>query len=234
MLSMQRRHAAKPRLLRYRFDSLDQLERHLHTVKARTLLFFPNAIDLRMGDLVTLEIGVIATGPVCLLRGRVYGIEDSIFQGAWLEFATSAVVGAIKRSPQARARRLPSHVFVRVEREREVPLLCRLEDISDSGARVSGLGAQLSTGEALKFSVMGKAGSWNGRVCWSRWSEAGVEFSASQWQMWGVALADRLEATEHRHFSACDCLHGRREEPSVPRGFLAGWRAERFTVGRVA
>lgn len=220
------------RLLRYRFDSSRQLERHLHTVEARTLLFFPTASELRSGDPAILEIAFAANEPQCLLRGRVEAVEQGLFRGAWLEFATLDTLAAAAGCADIRARRLPANLFVRAERQRAMPVVCRLEDVSIKGARVCGLGTGVSPGEELKFSMMGKFGAWRGRVRWVQRGMAGVQFEAPQPQLLEAALEPRPAIVEHRHLPDCSCSGGRRREPSLPRAFVAGSRAARF-LGRV-
>src|SRR5437588_11833559 len=108
-MSTSRRHPQTGilRLFRYRFDSSRQLERHLHTMEARTLLFFPTAAELRSGDPVVLEVSFDADHPRSLLRGRVEAVEQGQFSGAWLEFATLDTLVAATGCHDIRAPRLP-------------------------------------------------------------------------------------------------------------------------------
>src|SRR5438128_12669512 len=107
MRSTPRPQTGKLRLLRYRFDSSSQLERHLHPVEARTLLFFPTSAELRSGDSAVLAIAFGGRQPHCLLRGCVQGIEQGQYRGAWLEFATFDMLSAGTGCHDIRAPRLP-------------------------------------------------------------------------------------------------------------------------------
>ena len=136
MVSSQRlQETSSLRLLRYRFDSGRQMERHLHTLEARTLLFFPTTVALRSGDPAVLAIAFGDRQPHCLLRGCVQTPEQGRFRGVWLEFATSDTLSAATGCRDIRAPRLPSDLFVRVEPKRSIPVLCRFQDLSTTGAR---------------------------------------------------------------------------------------------------
>ena len=204
------------------------MERHLHTVGARTLLFFPTNAVLRSGDPAVLAIAFGTHQPHCLLRGCVQTTEQERFRGAWLEFATSDTLSAATGCRDIRAPRLPSDLFVRVERKLSTPVLCRLQDVSTTGARVCGLGAQLSPGEELRFSLLGRFGPWRGWVCWSKPGVAGVRFDVAQSRIFESAFARPPVMIAHCHSADCGCLRGHLREPSVPRAFAAASRAARL------
>lgn len=233
----------KARFLRYHFESREQAERHFHRVEARTLLFFPGALEFRYGETVLVEVAVGSFEQCAHLRGRVRFIESDA--GAWLEFSAAKVAAAIHSASTPARRgeqRLASDLCVSVKRAGGTPVLGRIEDLSAAGVRLSGVGEALAPDEEVSVSLLGRQGEvGTGLVCWSRNGEAGLRLLLAPGSAFPKFVAeaqeDRGRMVEVRHAAACRCAGGDRREPSVPRAFKsavrsrdtgAGWQPDRL------
>ena len=237
----------RPRFLRYHFESREQAEKHFHRVEARTLLFFPGSLDFRYGETVIVEVAVGPLEHCGLLRGKVRFVEHGLCAGGWLEFSAAKVASAIHSASTAARRggqRLASDLCVSVKRVGGTPILCRIEDLSHDGVRLSGVGETFAPDEEVSVSLLGRLGEvGSGLVRWSRNGEAGLRLLLATGSTFpkfvAEAQADRQQITEVRHLSSCRCANGERREPSVPRAFksgarsrdgVAGWAPERLTA----
>ena len=224
----------KARTLRYHFESREQAEKHFHRVEARTLLFYPGAMGFRYGETVIVEVAVDSFEHCGLLRGRVRFIEEGSEAGAWLEFSAAKVAAAIHSASTAARRggqRLASDLCVSVKRVGGTPLLCRIEDLSHDGVRLSGVGDVFNPDQEVSVSLLGCLGEVSsGLVRWARNGEAGLRLLLAtgsafpKFVAW--AQADRERITEVRHLDTCRCTSGVRREPTVPRAFKSSARSQ--------
>ena len=136
-------------LLRYRFDSLDQLKAHLNVLTGGRSLFFypsPNA-EGAGGDRVLLEAS--EGEQQMLLRGTLLSRVEG---GLWLDFPDGRLArwlgaGSVVGRHQ---RRLPTDLMVDVHGE--VHRLGRLLDVSLGGGRLVGVpGLSAGSGVSLKL-----------------------------------------------------------------------------------
>ena len=230
----------KVRFLRYHFESREQAEEHFHRVEARTLLFFPGSLDFRHGETVIVEVAIGPFEHCGLLRGRVRFVESGgLHAGAWLEFSAAKVAAAIHSASTSARRgeqRLASDLCVSVKRDGGTPLLCRIEDLSADGVRLSGVGETFAPDEEVSVSMLGRMGEvGSGLVRWARNGEAGLRLLLAAGSAFpkfvAEALADRERISEVRHHSSCRCAGGERREPSVPRAFKSAGRSRDGVAG---
>src|SRR3954463_9660837 len=107
------------RLLRYRFDSVEQASRHFHVVSGRVVLFYPSLLALRPGEPVLLYVSFINSEQHCRVSGVVIGKDaGGPYAGAWLEFAAHGIVESLQNavaSGKRRQRRYPTDIVINVE-----------------------------------------------------------------------------------------------------------------------
>lgn len=226
----QQRHAGPARLLRYRFDSGQQVRHHFHASGGRAVLFYPAPVPLQPGEPVILDVGFTASDQHCAVRGSVLGCEIG-GGGSWLEFGGSGVASDLTRAAAARLRRhrrFLSGTVLRVRCGDDGPVMARLVDVSLGGARVAGATFNSLPGEKVWLSALSAAAApavIAGRMAWSRGNEAGVEFShLSPVNRAAVAaLVDEARqragaAHEALHPVICRCAQGDAPfEPPLPR-----------------
>jgi hypothetical protein len=139
-------------LLRYRFDTQDQLLNHLHVVDDQAVMFFRDEwVAFPKGHRVYLEAVVLATSQQIVLRGQVLG-DQGRTDGAWLLFPDARLCRRMAAAPLTSRRhsRLPTDLVAQFKgRSGGASQLCRLADVSFSGARVSGLFTAVDAGEVL-------------------------------------------------------------------------------------
>jgi hypothetical protein len=144
-------------LLRYRFDELPQLQRHLHVADTRTLLFYRDPrLALSGGARVLVEVAFSRTEQVSTLRGTVLGRVEGTMSGLWLEFADSRFVKKADQGMEAMAqrkrKRLGCDLMVEL-RQGQSTTMGRLIDMSLTGGRVAGVNG-LRPGVQLEVRLM--------------------------------------------------------------------------------
>lgn len=230
--------AAGPLLIRYRFDSSAQFERHVHRLDRGGMIFVADAaLSGVAGAPVVLDVAFVASEQRCTLRGELVCRADGVVPGAWLAFAGRAPprsgggVVAFARRHQ----RLPLEALVQVRRRSAPPLVARLTDVSLGGAAVEGVGGALAVGDDLGLTLYRAAPGIPaelGRALVVRASEslAGVRFLRTEplsrgtvAYLVGVAQHAWESAREVAHPPAC-CAEGRPVEPPLP---LSIFRARR-------
>jgi hypothetical protein len=225
--------ATKSPVLRYRFDSAEQVARHFHVAADRVVLFFPSPQALSAGESVILEVAFKSSDQHCMLRGHVLG-KDAVIQppGWWLEFSARGLVSGLRAAsvaPKRRQRRFPTQALVNVELPEGVSLVARLSDVCASGARMVSAALHCAKGDRLRIALYsGNAlptSSVAAVAAWVRGSEVGIQFQpASGLERRAIdALVDDarqgvLAAYEFAHPAICECMNGGAViEPPLPR-----------------
>ncbi len=218
------------RLLRYRFESAEQVHHHFHVVQGKVVLFYPCVLSLRPGDPVLLDVTSASSEQHCSLRATVIGSESGGgHSGSWLNLVATtalAVRGALLH-PKRRQRRFPTDLLVTVAHRAGMPVVGKLIDVSLGGGRISGISINVTTGDRLHLSVVAQQTAVldiTARAAWVRGSDIGVEFKPSPGTR--GALAELIEASrqalaqayEATHPSFCQCLDGKAvADPPLPR-----------------
>jgi hypothetical protein len=216
-------------LLRQRFNSSEQIARHLHVVEGSTLLFFrAPTLVVPVGSPVLLELCLEASDQTRLMRGSVLARAEE--HGLWLQFAGTRFAGKMD-GPSVlprKMRRVGTDRLVRLRRLRG-EYLGMLLDVSQGGARVGGgLPPGLANGHEVSVVLaapergdpteLGKA-----KVVWVRDGEAGLAFDRGSAQA-RVAIAKFYQsvaepwsgAIEVQHLRDC-CGSAGVREPPMPR-----------------
>lgn len=212
-------------MLRYRFDTLGQLSRHLHAVETGALIFLRDHRNDVHYNRVLLELAVRETSQQSVVRGEVVARADGRIRGAWVRVPDGRVARRLCEpvpfTPRRLARVSADHL-VRLRRSTGNELVAQLLDVGAGGLRVRGAGG-LELGEWCDVRLIGGAvvTSDLGRAEVVRVSgnEAGLRFTpagsgvvlrlmASLRQAWERAL-------ELDHLPEC-CAEGTPVEPSLP------------------
>lgn len=154
-------------LLKARFGDLSQMQKHLHVVEGRTVLFFREpAARLSGGERVVVELSLASSEQVSTLRGSVLGrVNGEGGQtGAWIEFPDAKLAKRLERGATALAmrqhQRVTCDLLIEVKQGRHA-FLARMMDVSMGGARILGataprIGAMpLRAGATVELRIMG-------------------------------------------------------------------------------
>lgn len=200
------------RLVRYRFDSTDDLYRHLRVkhgffVPARALLGEP-------GQRAIVEVGLPGAGDRPLLHGS---IAEQSAGGVWL---TLPAARAASRwvpgpdSPRRRHRRVACDLFVEVQSPGAQPFVCRVIDLSARGLRVTAASLELGiAGDEVAMTLLpagddGAQAILGARVAWAGGREAGLEILRADNAFSAIVAAAEARWTGVReivHDLACIC-----------------------------
>ena len=220
------------RLLRYRFDTVEQVPRHFHVVPGGVLLFYPCLLALVPGEPLLLDVSFIASDQHCPLRGKVVGKETSgQYAGAWLAFPAAGLVNSLRSAaatPKRQQRRFPADVVVNVERDQGMPVVSRLLDVGAGGARLARGAISALPGDRVQLSLFSRDTGGpvvRATVAWIHGSDIGVEFQkpspserAAIALLVGEAREKLVDAYEATHPTFCRCLDGERAaEPALPQ-----------------
>jgi hypothetical protein len=200
-------------LVRYRFDSAADLERHLRLAAA---FFLPWSAPVAPGDRVAVEL-VLPEGDAPLVHGTVISRSRS---GVYLQ-APSARAAARWQpdvsAPRRRHRRFACGMFVEVQPPGAQPWLCRAIDLSEGGVRLATGSFEAGiAGDEVKLTLLSPgldmpSVELPARLSWAGSREAGLSLSPSESV---AALAHALEAGEREsielvHSEGCACVGAR-------------------------
>ena len=207
--------------VRYRFESLAALQRHLRLGAG---FFLPDAaVPGAPGSRVIVELAVPETTDHPLLHGRVRERLDS---GIWLDVPAARPAARWMpppNGPRRRHRRVACELFVEVQPRGGEAWLCRVLDLSERGLRIAtGLETGIRGDDVIATLLPpdGRlpAAQLRGRVVWAASRETGIELidhtpelhtliakAAGRWEMVqeidhaaDCACAQRELATGHR------------------------------------
>lgn len=207
--------------VRYRFESLAALQRHLRLGAG---FFLPDAaVPGSPGSRVIVEIAVPETTDHPLLHGRV---RERLDKGIWLDVPAARPAARWMpppNGPRRRHQRVACELFVEVQPRGGEAWLCRALDVSERGLRVAtGLETGIR-GDDVIATLLPPDGrlppaQLRGRVVWAASRETGIELidhtpelhaliakAAGRWEMVqeidhaaDCACAQRDLATGHR------------------------------------
>jgi len=200
--------------VRYRFDSLRALQRHLRLSGG---LFLPDPhMPGEPGSRVIVEIAVPETSDGPLLHGRV---RERVHDGVWLDVPSARPAARWEpdpRGPRRQHRRLACELFVEVQPQGGAPWLCRALDMSERGLRIA-TGFEIGIrGDELSATLLSPEGQLapavlRGRVVWAGSRETGIEVieQSPGYRALLAAAAGRWALVEElEHASDCPCSQG--------------------------
>ena len=166
--------------LRYEIDTPQRLREHLHLVEGAGYFFFPGA-SAPQGTPVVLALMFTSTDQSALLRGFVWARPSA--GGIWIELLDAARCLETMESVPRTGLRVATDVLVLAEGTGRAPLLCRLRDAGNGGARVAANASDLGDVDGRVKITLPEAGPSGGqleafgRIAWTRSGEAGIEWA---------------------------------------------------------
>jgi hypothetical protein len=211
-------------MLRYRFDTFEQLERHLHLVNGAALLFLPEGKtgEPASGQRVLLEIAIREKAQQTAVRGQVVVRAE---RGSWLQLADTRLALRLRQGgfEARREGRVSADAVLSLRSSEGTQLVAQLLDLGIGGMRVRGAG-RLLEGETYTVRLMNArpASSDFGAAQVVRFegSEAGMRFVAPRSpqvpRYLGALLEVWMHVPEIQHRSDC-CAPSTLLEPPVPK-----------------
>jgi len=216
-------------VLRYLFDSSDQVARHLHAVAGHSLLFFPDPRPaVKGGERVPLEVALPAQQ--MMLRGTVHSCVAGLRPGAWIEFDDARLARRLESDAASirnrKHRRLGTDLMIEVREADGGSRFGRLLDFGLGGARISAAAGPAEGGEVqlrILTSSQPAVSVAHARVARAANGEIGLSFAgvdpasrASIGRLFREVVAAWNTARTVRHLPLC-CRRGNVIEPPLPR-----------------
>jgi len=197
--------------VRYRFESLGALQRHLRLGSG----FLLPDVDLPggPGSRVIVEVAVPETTDRPLLHGRV---RERVGDGVWLDVPAARPAARWEPDPDGprrRHRRLACALFTEVRPRGAEPWLCRALDLSAHGLRVAtgfetGIRGDDVSATLISPDAHLAPATLRGRVVWAAARETGIEVierSPEFDALLAVAAARWELVDEIEHAAGCAC-----------------------------
>jgi hypothetical protein len=212
-------------MLRYRFDDLGQLSRHLHVVDHAAVIFLRDHRRDVHYERVLLELEIHETGENVVVRGEVVSRADARIRGAWLRLCDTRLARRLREPAALSSRRLPrvsTDRMIGLRRGSGDHLVAQLLDVSPVGLRVRGARG-LALGESCDARLIGAPVVTSDLGCAQvvrvEGDEAGLRFTSAE----NVAVRRLVQslqqawrlAPELDHIPEC-CAEGRPIEPAPP------------------
>jgi hypothetical protein len=213
-------------MMRYTFDSMGQLARHLHVVDNQALLFVrdQNVPAASVGRvMVELEVSELAQKTV--VRGEVVARAEGRLPGSWLQFADTRLARRLQKGGfiARRERRVSADQLLQLNSPAGTQLIVQLLDMSSGGMRVR-CARGLNAGETCTIRLLGSrtahADLGAATVLRAEGQEAGLRFAAGDNPAVKRYLQGLHEAWDRavqiKHHPDC-CGQRGPIEPSLPK-----------------
>ena len=213
-------------MMRYRFDSFEQVARHLHLVNNAALLFVRDQKRLPTPfGRVLLALDIRASGQQTVVRGEVVARAEGGLPGAWLQLSDLRLARRLREAGGFAARRegrVSGDQLLQLRSDAGHQLVVQLLDIGAGGMRVRAGG--LRKGDDYRVRLLGlpalKADLGLARVVRADAAEAGLRFDVPGDQQVLNYVKSLQEAwsraVEIDHVPDC-CARGAPIEPSLPK-----------------
>jgi hypothetical protein len=197
--------------VRYRFESLKALQRHLRLGSG---FFLPeSALPCGPGARVIVEVAVPETSDRPLLHGRV---RERAPDGVWLDLPSARPAARWEPDPDSPRRQHPRvacELFVEVQPEEGAPWICRALDLSERGLRIATALDTGLRGDNLFATLLAPDGrlppaAIRGRVVWAGSRETGIALAdpSPEYAALLAAAASRWALVEEiEHAGDCAC-----------------------------
>lgn len=196
--------------LRYQIDSPRRLREHVHLVDGAGYFFFPGAVAPK-GTLASLEIDFTVNAQVAVMRGWVWARSSG--GGLWLELAgAQRCLDKLDVEAVRCEMRLASDQLVLAEPKGLPGLLCRLRDVSPSGARLAAMPADAGApGQRMRVRLPEAGASGlqllaSGSVVWTGQGEVGIRWDRDD-DATGDAVRRMLQTARNEWEDAKTALH---------------------------
>jgi hypothetical protein len=208
-------------MLRYRFETFEQVERHVHLVNGAALLFLPEckAVDSGTGRRVLLEIAIREKAQQTAVRGQVVVRAG---RGSWMQLADTRLALRLRQGGFASRRegRVSADAMLSLRSNEGAQLIAQLLDVGVGGMRVRGAG-RLLEGQTYTVRLMNARRTSSdfaiAQVVRFEGSEVAMRFLAPRSPEVPRYIAHLLEAwmgaPEIEHAPACCNGHGLLDPP---------------------
>jgi hypothetical protein len=211
-------------MLRYGFDTFEQLERHLHLKNGAALLFLPECKggEPAPGRRVLVEIAIREKAQQTAVRGQVVVRAQ---RGSWLQLSDTRLALRVRRGGFASRRegRVSADAVLSLRSSQGTQLVAQLLDLGAGGMRVRGAG-RLLEGETYTVRLMNARRESSdfavAQVVRFEGGEAGMRFVAPRSpqvpRYIALLLEEWMSAPEIEH--PVGCCNGRGLlEPPLPK-----------------
>lgn len=215
-------------LFRYRFDSFDQVMRHLHVVGGTTLIYVPDAPSgQHFEGPVLLELTVRMEAAQTVVRGEVVARSG---EGGWLRLCDAKLATCLAAGhgfAEKREGRVSAEQLMQFKSASGLQMIGKLLDVGAGGMRARGVPGML-LGETYSLRLLGAP---NGLADWGRAEvvrlqepEAGLRFLSPRSPEVPRYIQRQLEAWMHApeldHPPGC-CGRSGLFEPPLPKATAA-------------
>lgn len=211
-------------LIQYRFDSVEQLARHLHQFGESALLFVRDErAEIRAGKIL-LEVQLRLPRATTTTRAQVIARSAPPVAGAWIQMDSRLARHLQRRGPLTarRERRVGTNQMIQLSGPSE--LVVEMIDVSRGGVRVRGAGAGLAPSDTYSVRLLGckrlEGDLGTARVIHVRDTESGLQFTEpgnSRLQSFLARAEAAWNAARHIEHARNCCIFGPPVEPAAPR-----------------
>jgi hypothetical protein len=211
-------------LIQYRFDSVDQLARHLHQFGEASLLFVRDERgELRVGRIL-LELQLRLPRATTTVRAHVIARSAAPMAGAWIQMDARLARHLQRRGALTarRERRIGTAQMLQLSGPSE--LVVELVDISRGGMRVRGAGAMLAVSDPYTLRLLGckrlEGDLGTARVVHVNGPESGLRFTEAgnpRLQSFLAKAEFAWAGARHIEHARNCCISGPPVEPQAPR-----------------
>jgi hypothetical protein len=129
-------------LIRYRFDTLEQLSRHLHMVDDAALIFLPEPEKASaLPERVMVELVLREPSQETVVRGAVVSRAEGQVRGSWLQLADTRLAMRLRYGRGLEGRRegrVSADHLVQLHSDYGDHFIAQILDVSSGGMRVHG------------------------------------------------------------------------------------------------
>ena len=212
-------------MMRYTFDSMGQLARHLHVVDNQALLFVRDQKKVQVAGTgrVMVELEVAEAEQKTVVRGEVVARAEGQLPGSWLQFADTRLARRLQKGGFVRReRRVSADQLLQLNGSSGAQHIVQLLDMSPGGMRVRARG--LAVGETCTIRLLGARNVQSdlgaATVLRADGQEIGLRFASRDNASVKRYLASLQEAWDRavqvKHHPECCVQHGP-IEPSLPK-----------------
>ncbi|HTO96515.1 MAG TPA: hypothetical protein VMK66_05670 [Myxococcales bacterium] len=211
-------------LLQYRFDSVDQLARHLHPYGDASLLFVRDEAAQIHAGRILLELQLRLPRATTTSRAHVIARSAAPLAGAWIQMDSRLSRHLQRRGPLTarRERRVGTSQMLQLCGPSE--MVVELVDVSRSGARVRGVGALVGVQELYTLRLFGckrmDGDLGTARVVHVNDKESGLRFTEPgnpRLQAFLAKVESAWTSARHVEHARNCCIYGPPVEPVAPR-----------------
>jgi hypothetical protein len=210
-------------LIQYRFDSVDQLARHLHQFGDSSLLFVRDERDEIRAGRILVELQLRLPRATTTARAQVIARSAAPLAGAWIQMDARLARHLQRRGnlTARRERRIGTNQMLQLSGPTE--LVVELVDISRGGVRVRGGGA-LGVSDRFTLRLLGckrmEGDLGTARVVHVNDAESGLRFTDPgnpRLQSFLAKVESAWAAARHIEHARNCCIYGPPVEPVAPR-----------------